>query len=167
MAVISIILVVIVFGGAYYFVIAPNMVAKPFIPNPGLPKDALSRINAGEEVINSSHINYLINEIGAYKLKKLFGTKKYPIMEFVLTDINQRYYAYVKDHIPITKKGNAKDEDIVMEGSQETVVEILEDVDLVGEVRNAKDDGRIKVDLVASMKTLASKGYLSLYDTLK
>lgn len=167
MAIIAVILIVAAFGGAYYFVIAPSLVSKPLIEKPSLPEDALERIGAGEGVINSSHINYVINEIGAYKLKKPFGTKDYPVMEFVLTGVNERYYSYVKDNMPVTKKGNAKDEDIIIKGSQGTVVEVLESANLLGEVREAKDDGRIKVELVSDMKILAAKRYLSIYDTLR
>jgi len=167
MAIIAVILIIAAFGGAYYFVIAPSLISKPFIEKPSLPEDGLSRIKLGEQVINSSHINYVINEIGAYKLRKKFGTKDYPIMEFVLTDVNKRYYSYVRDHIPKTKKGNAKGEDIVIKGSQETVVAILESTSILAEVKEARDDGRIQVELVSDMKTLAVKGYLSIYDTLR
>lgn len=167
MAVIAVILVMLVFGGAYFFVIAPNLVSKPFIEKPSLPEDALERINEGEEIINSSHINYIINEIGAYKLKKLFGTKNYPIIEFVLTDINEKYYSYVKDNIPVTKKGNAKNEDIRIKGSQETIFNILKSDNILKAVKEAKDNRKVEVELVSDMATLATKGYLSLYDRLK
>jgi len=167
LAIIAVILVVGVFGGAYYFVIAPNLVAKPFIEQPSLPSDGLDRIEAGESVIGSEHIGYLINEIGAYKLRKPFGGEDMPIMEFVLTDINSRFYAYVKDHKPITKAGNAKGEDIVIKGSQETVFNILSSIDVLTAVKEAKDNGEVEVELVADMKVLAAKGYLSLYDALK
>ena len=167
MAVISIILVVVAFGGAYYFVIAPNMISKPFIEKPTLPEDGLSRIKSGEQIIGAEHINYLINEIGAYKLRKKFGTKNYPIMEFLLTDINVRYYSYVKDNMPVTKKGNAKDEDIIIKGSQEVAFNVLGSDDTSIAVKEAKDKGDIEVEIVSDMKTLAVKGYLSIYDTLK
>ena len=167
MAVIAIILVIVAFGGAYYFVIAPNMVSKPFIEKPSLPEDGLSKIGLGEKVIGSEHINYVINEIGAYKLRKKFGTKDYPIMEFFLTDINVRYYSYVKDNIPATKKGNAKNEDIIIEGSQEVVFNILKSDDVLIAVKEAKDNEDIQVEIVSDMKNLAIKGYLSIYDSLK
>lgn len=167
MAIVAILLVIIVFGGAYYFVISPNLIAKPFIEKPDLPEDGLSRINDGESVINMSHINYIINEIGAYKLRKPFGTKDYAIMEFVLTDIGVRYYSYVKDNVPVTKKGNAKNEDLVIKGSQEVVFNILQSADISFAVKEANDNGELDVELVADMKTLATKGYLSLYDALR
>jgi len=167
MAVIAIILVIVVFGGAYYFVIAPNMISKPFIENPPLPEGSLEKIKAGDEIIGSGHINYVINEIGAYKLRNPFGTKNYPIMEFVLTDTNKRFYSYVKDNKPVTKKGNAKNEDIVIKGSQEVIFNILKSDGVLEAVKEAKDNGEVDVELTADMKTLATKGYLSLYDALK
>jgi len=167
MAVISIILVVVAFGGAYYFVIAPNMVLKPFIEKPSLPENGLSRIQSGEQIISSEHINYLINEIGAYKLRKKFGTKDYPVMEFFLTDINVRYYSYVKDNLPVTKKGNAKNEDIIIKGSQEVVFNIFESMDISFAVKEAKDNGDIQFEIVSDTKTLAIKGYFPIYDNLK
>ena len=168
MAIISIILVIVAFGGAYYFVIAPNLISKPFIEKPSLIAGAPERISAGEHVINSSHINYIINEIGAYKLNAPFGTKKIPVIEFVLTDIGEKYYTYVKDHMPTTKKGDPKEEDIIIGGSQETIAAILESEPPLSEaVKQANNDGTIKVELVADMKTLAAKGYLSIYDKLR
>lgn len=167
MVIIAVILVVIVFWGAYYFVIAPNLISKPFIENPSLPEDALQRIRAGEHIIGAEHINYIINEIGAYKLRRTFWTRKYPIMEFVLTDIGKRYYSYVKDHVPITKEGNAKGEDIVIKGSQETAFNILESETTLAAVKKANNEGEIQTELVANMKLLATKGYLSIYGTLK
>ncbi len=167
LAILAVILVIVVFGGAYYFVISPNMVSKPFMEMPSLPEDFALRISEGETVVNSSHINYLINEIGAYKLRKKLGSKDYPIMEFVLTDVNKRYYSYVKDNEPITKKGNAKGEDIVIKGSQETVFNILKSGSVLSAVKEAKNNGEIEIELVADMKTLAAKGYLSIYDTLR
>jgi len=164
---IAVVLVVVVFGGAYYFVIAPNLISKPFIEKPSLPEDALERIRAGEHIIGAEHINYIINEIGAYKLRNPFGTKKYPIMEFVLTDTGVRYYSYVKDHIPATTEGNAKNEDIVIKGSQETAFNILESENTLAAVKKAKDEGEIKTELVADMKLLATKGYISIYDNIK
>lgn len=167
MAIISILLVAVVFGGAYYFVIAPNLISKPFIEKPILPEDGLVKIQAGEQVIDSDHINYIINEVGAYKLKKPFGTKNYPIMEFVLTDINQIYYGYVNNHKPTTKKGNAKNEDIIIKGTQETIFNILKSINIQNAVKVANDKGDITIDLIADMKILAAKGYLSIYDTLR
>lgn len=167
LAIIAIILVVVVFGGAYYLVIAPNLVAKPFIEKPSLPADALERIRAGEHIINSSYINYITNEIGAYKLRAPFGTKNYPIVEFFLKDIGKTYYTYVKDHIPFTKEGNPKNEDIVIRGSQEAVLVILESPNTLGAVKKAIKDKDGEVELKADMKTLATKGYFSIYDTLK
>lgn len=164
---IAVVLVVVVFGGAYYFVIAPNLISKPFIEKPSLPEDALERIRAGEHIIGSKHINYIINEIGAYKLKNPFGTRKYPIMEFVLIDVGKRYYSYVKDHMPLTKEGNAKNEDIVIKGSQETAFNILKSDNIKKAVKDANNNGELQVELISDMKTLATKGYLSIYDNLK
>ena len=167
LVVIAVIVVLAVFGGAYYFIIAPNLISKPLIEKPVLAADGLYKIGAGESVISAEHINYLINEIGAYKLKKPFGSEDYPIMEFLLTDTNERYYAYVKDNVPKTKKGNAKAEDIIIKGSQETVFKIISSDNLILAVKEAEDKGEVEVEFTSDMKVLAVKGYLSLYDTLK
>ncbi len=167
MAIIAIALVVIAFGGAYFLVVAPNLVSKPFIEKPSLPNNTISKIEAKQPVINASHINYLINEVGAYKLRKQFGTENYPIIEFVLTDINEIYYAYVKDNKPVTKEGNAKNEDIIIKGNQEIIFEILSSDNFKKAVKQANDNNEIEVELVSNMKTLAAKGYLSLYDSLR
>jgi len=166
MAIVAIVLVVAVFGGTYYLVIAPNLISKPFIEKPLLPEDGLNLIKAGEHVIGPNHINYVVNEIGGYKLRKPLR-KDYPIIEFVLIDIGEIYYTYVKDNIPTTKQGNAKNEDIIIKGSQETVFNILKSDSILGAVKKSNDDGELNVELISDMKTLATKGYLSIYDTIK
>ncbi|MBU0628767.1 MAG: hypothetical protein KKC75_06260 [Nanoarchaeota archaeon] len=166
MGIISLILVVAVFGGAYFFIIAPNMVSKPFMEFPFFSADALAKIKAGNEVINASHINYVINELGAYKLNKPIFTKNYPIMEFVLTDIGKMYYSYVDKHMPVTEKGNPKNPDISIRASQETVYNTLKSDDVKDFVKKSVEDGTIKFNLTADMTTLARKGYLSLYNTI-
>jgi uncharacterized protein YneF (UPF0154 family) len=167
LVIIAVALVVGVFGGAYYFIIAPNMVSKPLIENPGFGDDALELIQAGNNVVTAEHLNYLANEISAYKLHTELGSDSYPIIEFVLTDTDDVFYAYVKDNVPETKKGNAKNEDIVLKAGQEIVYNILESDDIIGAVREYNSAGEIQIELVADMKTLAKKGYLSLYDTIK
>ncbi|MBW2974298.1 hypothetical protein KY366_01140 [Candidatus Woesearchaeota archaeon] len=167
LAVIAIVLVIAVFGGAYYLIIAPSMVSKPFIEKPVLSESELSSIEAGENVIGSEHINYIVNEIGAYKLKKLLGTDRYPIIESVITDSGEKFYSYVKDHMPITGEGDAKDEDIIIRGSQKTIFNILSSDNVLSAVKKAKDNGEVEVELVSDMKTLAAKGYLSIYDNLR
>jgi hypothetical protein len=167
MAIIAVALVVTAFGGAYFLVVAPNLVSKPLIEKPSLSNNTISKIQAKQPVINSSHINYLINEVGAYKLHKQFGTENYPIIEFVITDVNQIYYAYVKDNKPVTKKGNAKNEDIIIRGNQEIIFEILSSDNLPKAVKQANNNNEIEVELISDMKTLAAKGYLSLYNSLR
>ena len=118
-------------------------------------------------MIDSEHINYIINEIGAYKLRNPFFSDNYPIMQFELTDIDAVYYSYVKEHKPVTKLGNPKNEDIIIKAGQETALNILQSENIIAAVKEAKDNGEIEVELVADMKELAAKGYLSIYDALK
>jgi len=167
LAIVAIVIVILVFGWAYYFVIAPYLIPKPFIEKPSLPEDALERIKAGENIIKEGHLNYIINEIGAYKLGSPFGSKNLPVMEFVLTDTDETYYAYVKDHIPAAKQGNPKNEDIIIKTTQETAFNILKSDNTQQAVKEAKDKGKLQVELKADMKTLAAKGYPSIYETIK
>jgi hypothetical protein len=167
MAAVAVILVIVVFGGAYYFVIAPNMISKPDIPKPEIPENALISIRAGDRVIQEDNINYLVNELGGYKLKTPFASDNIPIVEVVLNDIGAVYYTYVQDHVPKTKLGNAKNEDIRIKAEQEVILNILNSDNVQGEAEKANDNGDIQVELVADMKTLAAKGYLSLYDNFK
>jgi|SRR3989339_1187750 len=167
LAIIAVVVVVAVFGGAYYLVIAPNLILKPYIEKPALPEDALEKINGGEDIIKEGHINYIMNELGAYKLHKTFGTNNLPIVEVVFKDVDKRYYSYVKDNMPVTKEGNAKGEDIVIEIDQETAYNILESNSPLATIKESVNNGDIDTELVADMKTLAMKGYLSLYEVSK
>ncbi|MBW2988897.1 hypothetical protein KY358_01115 [Candidatus Woesearchaeota archaeon] len=167
LAITAIFIVVIVFGGAYYLVIAPNMVPKPIVEKPVLPEDGLKTIAEGGTVIEAEHINYLLNEAGGYKLKKPIGTGSYPIMEVWVTDSEDMFYGYVDRHEIETKKGNARDEDITIKGDQETIYNILNSDNVLDSLKEAKENGKITVELKKDMKVLAAKGYLSIYDSIK
>ncbi|HZX44967.1 MAG TPA: hypothetical protein VFF28_04760 [Candidatus Nanoarchaeia archaeon] len=166
MAIVALVIVVIVFGGAYYFIIAPNLVSKPSIEKPAFSENAIEEMSEGKQAISPEHINYLVNELDGYKLKNTWGDKL-PIIEFLFTDTNVRYYSYVKDHVPITKEGNAKGNDILIKGSQQVAYEIIESGNIPQATKQAVDSGKLSVELVSDMKTLATKGYLSIYDNVR
>ena len=60
-----------------------------------------------------------------------------------------------------------KNEDIIIKGSQDTIVNILNSNNIQTAVKEANNNNKINVELVSDMKTLATKGYLSIYDTIK
>jgi len=147
-------------------VIAPNLVKKPVIQRPPMVSDALSRIENGESVFNVKHINYVVNELGAYKLKKGISND-YPVIQFIFTDTNDYFVSYVENNVPITKRGVAKDPDLIVRMDQKTAYRIFNSHNIPSAVKEAKDGREFQVELVADMKELAIKGYLNLYESIK
>src|SRR3989338_8249869 len=90
---VGIVATLIILGFLYFFVIAPTFAMKP-----SLTKLAL----ASPSDIGSGHINWMLNEVGAYKLHPylLFGER--PVIESAITDQNRKFTTTVTDNYPTT-----------------------------------------------------------------
>ncbi|MBI2577094.1 hypothetical protein HYV84_07820 [Candidatus Woesearchaeota archaeon] len=167
LAVFSLLLVIIVFGGAYYFIIQPQLIKKPFMEKPGLSEQALELAGRNYLVLNSSHFSYLANEIGAYKLKGGLVSKDTPEIEFVLTDVGASFSVFVEENVPSGVRGKAVNPDIKIKGRQLIAIEVLESRDILKAVRAQLDKNALEVELLKDMRVLADKGYLALWDTIR
>ena len=167
LAILSLVLVLAVFGGAYYFIIQPQLIKKPFMEKPIIPSESIELAKRNYLVLNSSHFSYLANEIGAYKLKGGLVNKETPEIEFVLTDVGKSFSVFVEGHAPAGKPGKSINPDIRIKGRQLVALEVLESQDILKAVRAQLDKNALEVELLKDMKFLADKGYLALWDTIR
>ena len=141
----------------YFFIISPTFVAKPTIEKPAL--------SAGEPV-EEEHIQYLINELGAYKLHNPPLSDKTPVIEVLVTNPNQYFTVTVEGNVPKTTPGRADDPDIRISGSSDAVVQLLSAGDIAAESKKLSDEGKITVEVLKDMPELVAMGYKALYDEL-
>ena len=163
----GVILVILVFGGAYIFIIQPQLIDKPFIEKPFLNTSDIDAISQGQDVINDEHLNFIANEIGAFKLKKGILNREDPKIEFYITDTQKSFTTVVIDNVPITSQGQTSNPDLKIIGEQETVANILQRANVNAAIKEELDKGTIQVELLADLKTLAEKGFLAIYDAIK
>ena len=141
----------------YFFIISPTFVVKPIIEKPSL--------SAGEAV-EEEHIQYLINELGAYKLHKAPLSDQTPVIEILVTNPNQYFTVTVEGNVPKTVPGRADDPDIRISGSSEAVVQLLSAADITAESKKLSGEGKIDIEVLKEMPELVAMGYKALYDEL-
>jgi hypothetical protein len=143
-------------GYFYFFQISPTFVEKPHLDRPSL--DPL--IND----MNESHIKYLLNELDAYKLHDDPLTGEPPIIKIELTDIDEEFTYTVEDNN--LELSESLEPDLILKGNSNDVISVLTSSDLEKSIIDAVNSGDIKIKLVADEKTLALKGYKSIYDKI-
>lgn len=167
LAILALIVVIAAFGAAYLTVIKPAMAEKPVIAKPALPDNAMQLAEQGEPFINPDHINFLANEIGAYRLQEgAFGFND-PVIVYELTDTGKFFSTFVEGHIPNTYEGVAPAADIKIKTDQRTAALLLSSNDVKQSVKAQLQAGNIQVELISDMKTLAAKGFLGIYEIIK
>jgi len=152
---IPILLVLIVLiAVSFYFFILPTLVEKPSIPKPNY-----------EGNVTTEHINWVVNEMGSYKLQTSPGGEK-PEIEVNILDINLFFTVIVEDNRPITYLDRATNPDIRLVTKSVYIEELLEADDLVEKAVGLYNEGKIKLEILKGELTLISKGYMALYNEL-
>ena len=167
MAIISIAAIILVFGATYLLVIEPNRIVKPDIEKPLLPENALELAEQGQQVITTTHLSYLINEMEGFKLKSTPLSKEPAVIEFYIADTKKYFHTTITDHKPATAAGRAQNPDVRIIGSQETIISILSSDDVLAATQQELDSNTITTKLFKDAKELGLKGYLSIYDLFK
>jgi hypothetical protein len=142
---------------AYFFIISPTFVTKPVIEKPTL---------SGTDPVEPEHIEYLVNELGAYKLHNPPLSNRTPVIELVISPGDLYFTVTVENNMPKTTPGRADDPDIRITGSREVVAQLLTAEDLPAEAKRLSDEGKISVEILKDITDLATMGYKSLYDEL-
>lgn len=161
----AVFLILVLIAGCFYlFVLSPSFVEKPYVE-----KIALNVNNAStkEEVITKEHIRYLANEIGAYKLHDDPLSKTAPEFEFVVEDFNRTYTLKTTDNNVDARAGVASKPDLRITGKQETIILAFKAENEKEAVRNFVRSNKFKLEMLKDETTLALKGYKSIYDEIR
>lgn len=133
----------------YFFIISP------IIPKPELTKPSLAE---GQE-ISSEHIEWVVNELGGYKLQ--------PTAEIELVVNGQSFSVKTKDGKVTSTQETPTDPDVRITADRESFVRILSAEDANTEIIKLYNEGLISVEVLKDEATLALKGYKGIYDTLQ
>lgn len=145
-----------VIGYIYFFLVSPTFVDKPLVEKP------TNIEKVGE--IDQTHIKYLLNELDVYKLHNDPTTDEPPIIQVELIDLEDEFTFTVEDNnIEIFDSLNP---DLIIKGGSNDVMEVLLSSDLEKSVVDAVYAGDIQIEIIADEKTLALKGYKSIYDKM-
>jgi hypothetical protein len=142
-------------GYFYFFQISPTFVNKPQMEKP------LDLEN--NDSTNFRQISYMLNELGAYKLHEDLLTGEMPVIEVDVEDTGQVFFAQIeKGEI---KETRTKKPDIRISAKKETFSGIFMGT-IDRSVVSAVSDGSMIIDILSDERSLALKGYKSIYDSL-
>lgn len=160
--IIGLLLLIIAFGVYIYLsIISPSFVEKPEVQVP--TDEELSNVTQVEE----GHIEYLITEIGGYKLHDDPFTGEPAVIEINVTDTGQLYSVTIIDNEPHVQVGRATNPDLRLHTPLSELVDLLGETDDFEQlVVDKAMEGTLWVEVLADEKTLAVKGYKGVYDTL-
>lgn len=115
-------------------------------------------------VINVNHIQYLLNEMGAWQLHNPPLSSDMPKIEIRVDD--NSFFAEVDKGIISVSEDRLDDVDLRISASTEELKNVLESGDVKTSIRDSVSDGKIQIEMISGYPTLFSKGYLSLYKEL-
>jgi hypothetical protein len=141
----------------YLFVVAPTFIMKP-----SLTKLAL----ASPSDIGSGHVNWLLNEVGAYRLHSYLFLGEPPVIESVITDQNRKFTTTVRDNYPTTVEGAAINPDIRFSMNSADFMTLYAAPDALTKAQEMRKSGLIKIEILKDEFTMAVKGYKAIYDSL-
>jgi hypothetical protein len=167
-------LVVIILVGVYlYFtIISPSFVSKPILEKPPLENSIQEPIpelitrnysdtkNNSLPVIGAKHIIFLLNEMDVYKLHNA-PSGDIPRIDFIITDTNQEYFFSV-DNNNIIEIDRISNPDVRISSDAETIVYVYGLDNSRQATMNKYNSGKISVEVLADVTTLALKGYKSV-----
>jgi hypothetical protein len=141
----------------YFFVVSPTFITKPSLTK--LPLSSPSDIG-------SEHVDWLLNEVGAYRLHSYLYLGELPVIESVITDQNRKFTTTVKDNYPTTVEGAANNPDIRFLMSGADFVTLYSASDVLAKAQEMRKSGLIKIEILKDEFTMAVKGYKAIYDSL-
>ncbi len=159
----AIALIIIAILAASYFVFLAPSKQKPFMEKPYVVDNA-SRNNMTDIVINTSHVEYVTNELGSYKLHPSI-TGEEPEIELV---VSGRTFAVVMNNSkPVATEGSAKNPDRRMTTDMASMAWVFAAKNTTQEIINLYKEGKIEITLLKDQATLFLKGYKDIYDALQ
>jgi len=170
--VILLLLALLVVPAYFYFsYVAPVFVEKPDIRSPlaGMTDEQLKEMagSPGMIEISEDHVGYLANELGAYKLHEDPFTDEPAKIEFLLHDTGQVFTVTVLENIPQASEGSSGSADIRITTDGTHMLELMAAEDFSSKAIELVQMQKIGIEIFSDEKTLALKGYKSIYDALK
>jgi hypothetical protein len=154
---IGIVALLIFIAFLYVFVVSPVFVMKP-----SLTKLTL----ASPSDIGSDHVNWMLNEVGAYKLHSYLLFGELPVIESVITDQNRKFTTTIRNNYPTTVGGAANNPDIRFSMNSADFMTLYAAPNVLAKAQEMRKSGLIKVDILKDEFTMAVKGYKAIYDSL-
>ncbi len=152
-AVLAVIVVLISIVAYLYFGII-----SPVVPKPQLQKPQLT------EAASSEQINWVVNELGGYKLHPSITGEQ---AEIEVVSGDNTFSVTTADGKTVTTAGKAANPDIRITASYDALVKIFGAADVKSEIVRLYNDGSIDVELIKDEAALALKGYKGVYDELQ
>lgn len=143
---------------SYFFIFSPTFVEKPFMEKP-MPPNA-------DEPVSTQHINWIINELGAYRLHNDPTTGEPPVLELKVTDSEEVFTITTENNVPASTEGAAQNPDIRITATRVVVIKLLTTEDVNKEIIELYNEGNVGIELLKGQATLALKGYKGIYDEL-
>lgn len=152
-------------GYSIFFSKQKKEVANPLAGFGATSGSRNSQIVSIDEIeIAPAFVSYLLNEIGAWKLRKNPFTFEKPMINLKVDE--KSFYSIIDDSIQ-TFEGIREDADIEFVSTKQTVIAAMINEN-PGEVfKESIYRGETTLSLIAGKAELYVKGYLSLYDSLK
>jgi hypothetical protein len=165
---IPVLIMLILCASAFFYLnyVDSTFAKKPLIEKP--PMIAASGSNStGQVKISGSHIQYIANEMGAYKLHSDPRTSEKAEIEFVVTDSGDAFTVIVENNFPGVSEGNATRPDLRIRTVSGKMAELLSADDFTKKAVELVKSGDVSIEVISDEATLAVKGYKAIYDALK
>jgi hypothetical protein len=163
------VLIIITIGYFYFFEISPTFVQAPNIENPAVINTNLATnfIIVNNTNITQNYLIYFLNKMQVYKLHNNFLTAEKPVIEIYLSDINQAFYFdVINNKVSELASTSKEDPDIKITSTKEEIIFLVENCN-TDCIIDAISQGKINFDVVKDEKTLALKGYKTIYDLIE
>lgn len=151
----AVVIVLIAIVAYFYFAVISPVVTKPISQKPTL--------KAGEPV-TTEHVNWVVNELGGYKLHASLSGEP---AEIEVVSGSRIFSVTTQDGKTVAKDSKASNPDIRITASAETLVKLFAASDLKSEIAKLYNEGSVGIELLKDQATLALKGYKGLYDELQ
>jgi len=127
-------------------------------------KEELTKPQVQDHNITEEFFNYILNDLGAYKLHNAPLSSSPPKIKFVVD--GEIYTSEVKEGNISTVKTDTNEEDIKFTTTTSEIINAVNSPNMKEYFKSSLNDGKITMELKASQTELLSKGYLSIYSEL-
>lgn len=157
-------IVLLLSGGIYYFTQIDNIFAEKVELEKPEVNLALLLEDSTAQVIQEVHVEYIANEIGAYKLHS--SSDEAAVIVFEMTDIDKEIALIKDDDDAYATEEIPENYDLVVKSTQLIVAEILQEDDVSAGIVEGVQAGEIEVEINSDETTLAMKGFLAVYEEI-